>query len=213
MENTAPALSLEQFIQFQKEGCIILDTRMPVEVKKGYIPNSISVPVESSTSYTTWVTSIVPTDTKIILICDLEKERCALSKLIALGYSNIQGYLEGGLPTWINAGHPIEQYECIPAQDFAAKLQEKPYFIDVREKSAWDKGVLEGAHLIGMNDLVSKVKDIPKDHPVYVHCTLGGKSFAAYTTLRSHGLQNVVDIAGGINTVVANGAELKPPTY
>jgi len=213
METSETTLSLEQFNQLKSEGCPIVDTRMPVEVKKGYIAGSLSVPVESSTSYTTWVKSIVPVDTKIILICDLGREKDIVSKLTGLGYSNIQGYLEGGLPTWVNAGNAIEQYECIPAQEFATKLQTKPYVIDVREKSAWDKGVLEGANLIGMNDLVSKVADIPKDHPVYVHCTLGGKSLAAYTTLRAHGLQNVVDIAGGINTVVAHGAELKPPTY
>lgn len=209
MQKHPTALNLEQFTNLKNEGCLVLDTRAPVEVKKGYIPGSISVAIESSTSYTSWIENIVNKDTSILLISGLEKEKDVISKLSDLDYNNIRGYLEGSLDTWTKAGNPVEEYASISAQDFAVKLSEKPYIIDVREKTAREKGVLEGAQLIGMPDLLSRVSGIPKEQPVYVHCSLGGKSFAAYTVLRAFGLRNVVDIAGGLTAVLAHGVQLK----
>ncbi|MGF1924961.1 MAG: rhodanese-like domain-containing protein [Bacteroidia bacterium] len=209
LNKSSTALSLDKYLQLRDEGCLVIDTRLPVEVKTGYIPNSVFVPVLSSTAFVTWIGSVVPKDQKILLICSLGQEQEVIERLFSLGYRNIQGHLEGGLTTWRNADKLIQQYQCISAQDFAKKLQDKPFIIDVREESVCEKGMFDGAHQISMDKLMSKISEIPQDQPVYVHCSQGGKSFVAYTLLRSNGLQNVVDVAGGLNTVLKFGAELK----
>jgi len=208
MEGTNLKLDLDKFLTLKKE-CLVLDCRVPAEVKKGFIPGSICIPIATSQSYTSWIKDLIEKDTKLLLICDLGTETEAVTKLKELSYS-VEGYLEGGVQTWINGSQSIQEYNSITAADLAKKMGEKLNILDVRDKSSWDTGVLNGAQLIGIQSLNSKIDEIPKDKPVFVHCTGGGRSLTAYTALKSKGL-NVIDIEGGIKGVMGQGVEVKKP--
>lgn len=209
--HTNLALTLEQFQTLSKEGASIIDTRNPPEVKQGYIPDSISIPVHTSGSYTSWIEGVLPKQKSLILVAEPGNEQDTISKFTTIGYDQVKGYLEGGFETWTKAGNPVEKYDSIPAKDVAGKISENPNIVDVRDPGDWQKGVLEGAKLIDLPHLISRINEVPKDQPVYVHCNSGGRSLSAYSVLRSLGYKNAVDIAGGIKGVAAAGAELKTP--
>jgi len=71
--------------------------------------------------------------------------------------------------------------------------------IDVRE--AWEIEIcsLAGALSIPLQTLPARVGEVPTDRPVVVFCHHGMRSLHAVTWLQRAGLDNAVNLAGGID--------------
>jgi rhodanese-related sulfurtransferase len=87
-----------------------------------------------------------------------------------------------------------------PTQEPLAKVKEnvaqkKAVLVDVREKSEWDKGHVEGAVLLPLTDLQRGVnaeqlqKSLPKDKIVYTHCVVGKRAVTAANILEKLGYE------------------------
>ena len=69
----------------------------------------------------------------------------------------------------------------------------KAVLIDVREKSEWDKGHVEGAVFLPLSELQAGVEPkslaekLPKEKIVYTHCVVGKRSVTAGNILEKHG--------------------------
>lgn len=81
--------------------------------------------------------------------------------------------------------------------DKVRELVEKNAFIvDVREKFEFKRGCIKGAVKIPLSEFRSRVAEIPKDVPVYVHCRTGQRSYNAVLILQNLGYDNVYNITG-----------------
>ena len=81
--------------------------------------------------------------------------------------------------------------------DKVRELVEKGAFIvDVREKYEYKRGHINGAVNIPLSELRSRMSEIPKDRPVYLHCRSGQRSYNAVMALQNSGYGNVCNIAG-----------------
>jgi len=155
--------------------------------------------------------TLLKPDSRIILVTPVGKEKEAILRLARVGYENVIGYLEGGVETWTKAGNELEAWKNIDPAEFKKILHEKPHILDIRNKGEWlETGVIEGAQLIAMGEVNSRINEIPHDKPVYVHCKLGGRSYLTYTLLRAMGV-DAIDVKQGQSVFAANGIELKPP--
>lgn len=69
----------------------------------------------------------------------------------------------------------------------------KAVLVDVREKSEWDKGHIEGAIFLPLSALQEKAdpaalsKVLPKDKIIYTHCVVGKRSLTAANILEKLG--------------------------
>lgn len=69
----------------------------------------------------------------------------------------------------------------------------KAVLVDVREKSEWDKGHIEGAVFLPLSELQAGVnpkmlaEKLPKGKIIYTHCVVGKRSLTAGTILKKHG--------------------------
>ena len=68
--------------------------------------------------------------------------------------------------------------------------------IDVREVYEYERGHIKGATNIPLSELRSRVNEIPKDKPVYLHCRTGQRSYNATLALQNLGFENVYNITG-----------------
>ncbi len=85
-------------------------------------------------------------------------------------------------------------------QQFANEMKEHPgTLLDVRTDAEIAKGLISGAHYADFyaKDFKEKIKDLPKDKPVYVYCAAGGRSASAAKILAEEGFEQVIDLAGG----------------
>lgn len=74
-----------------------------------------------------------------------------------------------------------------------------PILIDVREEDEREISVLEGDLHIPMNEISSRLPEIPKDRKVVIYCRSGHRSGLVVNYLRAIGFDDVWNLAGGIN--------------
>ncbi len=88
----------------------------------------------------------------------------------------------------------------LPVESFEKKLQEtsNAFLLDVRTAGEFGGGHLPKATNIDFRspDFVNKIKDLPKDKPVFVYCLSGGRSAQAAEIMRKEGFQ-VTELQGG----------------
>lgn len=81
--------------------------------------------------------------------------------------------------------------------DKVRELVEKgSIIIDVRERYEYERGHIKGAINIPLSELRNRIKEIPRDKPVYLHCRTGQRSYNATLALQNIGFDNIVNIAG-----------------
>lgn len=71
------------------------------------------------------------------------------------------------------------------------------YILDVRPEIMYKQGHLKNAVNIPLSQLRSRLDEIPKDRPVYVHCRIGQSSYNAVMALQGNGFNNVYNVSGG----------------
>jgi len=81
------------------------------------------------------------------------------------------------------------------------------YILDVRTKHETDEepARIKNAHLIPIDELRSRLNEIPKDKPVLTLCRSGKRSVLAFTILRAAAWEQVANIQGGLLRWQAEG--------
>ncbi len=83
-------------------------------------------------------------------------------------------------------------------------LDQNAYILDVREVPEYEAGHIINAINIPLSQLRDRMKEIPKDQPVYVHCRSGQRSYNAVLALQSNGYDKVFNLSGGFLGVCVN---------
>lgn len=71
--------------------------------------------------------------------------------------------------------------------------------IDVREQDEWDHSRIDGARLLPLRGLSSRLEELDPSAVIVVHCHHGGRSGQAVQFLRSRGYAGATNLAGGID--------------
>jgi adenylyltransferase/sulfurtransferase len=90
---------------------------------------------------------------------------------------------------------------AISVDDLAARLaaSSDTVLIDVRQPEEFDAASIPGSRLIPLDQLPERLDEIPRDREVLVHCKSGGRSARAVDFLRQNGVDQAVNVAGGID--------------
>lgn len=83
----------------------------------------------------------------------------------------------------------------LTAPDAAAR----PVILDVREPDEWVAGHIAGALHIPLQQLPSRLADIPAERDVIVVCHMGGRSAMATQWLRRQGRARTINLSGGMD--------------
>lgn len=91
----------------------------------------------------------------------------------------------------------------ISAPELAAWLadasREKPLLLDVREPWEFERARIEGARLVPMREVPSRVGEIDASKPVVAICHHGGRSMQVAVFLEKAGYKNVHNLVGGVD--------------
>ncbi|KQS35460.1 rhodanese-like domain-containing protein [Pedobacter sp. Leaf194] len=188
-------------------GAIMLDTRDPQAFAKGFIPNAINIGLNGQ--FAPWVGALI-TDLEqpILLITDEGKQQEAITRLTRVGYDNTIGYLDGGFDRWTDAGKEIDTIESISAEAFEEAVNKGEITaLDVRKPGEYESEHLAftlSRPLDFINDWTGEIN--PKG-AYYIHCAGGYRSMIAASILKSRGVENVIDVAGGYAAIKNTGLE------
>ena len=88
---------------------VILDVRTPEEYAAGHVPGAINIPHDQMQTRVAEVKSKVAGNRPLCIYCRAgARAQVAAGVLTAGGVSNLICVTEGGMPDWIQAGHPVE---------------------------------------------------------------------------------------------------------
>jgi len=83
--------------------------------------------------------------------------------------------------------------------DEIEKLNNETFIIDIRTKEEQILGKLPLSHNIPLEEIRSRIDEIPKDKKIVLYCNKGKKSYFATRILMQKGFENVYNLIGGYN--------------
>jgi hydroxyacylglutathione hydrolase len=193
------ALSIDAFKKLVNEDTIILDTRHADQFTKGFVPGSISIGLEGR--FAEWAGSLLPFDAPMVLVTEPGKEKETIVRLARVGFSKVQGYLDGSYEAWKKAGEPIDLIIDIEADELMMDIPFDDHLVvvDVRKPAEYADGHLKQAINIALDDMndPASMANLDEDQNIYVHCAGGYRSVIASSLLKRQGIHNIRNIVGG----------------
>ena len=178
---------------------IILDSREAPLFTEGFVPGSVNIGL--SGRFAEWAGSLLPFDKPMLLITEEGKERETLVRLARVGFSNVQGYLQGGYAAWKAAGEQIDMIINVEADELALDLQfdRNLVVMDVRREAEFADGHIRGAINVPVSELTDpgSMAGIENNHNLYIHCAGGYRSIIASSMLKREGFHNIRNVLGG----------------
>ena len=105
---------------------------------------------------------------------------------------NMLGFVAGGL---LRGEHPQIDLETVLADSSA----NKPFLLDVRTAQEFANGHIPGAVNIPVDDLRSRLQELPQDRKIAVYCQVGQRGYIATRILVQKGF-SAANIGGGYKT-------------
>ena len=180
---------------------IVLDVRHQSEFIKGHIPRSVFIGIDGN--FAPWVGALIVDVTQpILLVAPKGREEEVVTRLSRVGFDNVIGYLDGGFETWKAANMEIDTITSISAEEFAKDFEDKKDVVfDVRREGEYVAEHVDGAKNTQLDYLNNYLSEFPEDKTFYVHCAGGYRSVIAASILKSRGIHNLVDVAGGYDAI------------
>ncbi|WBL24744.1 MBL fold metallo-hydrolase [Zunongwangia sp. HGR-M22] len=201
MKQAGKALTPEEFeLKANSDACLILDTRNATAYAEAHVPNSINIGL--SGSFAPWVGEMIPSlETPILLVTEEGTEEEAITRLSRVGYDNAQGYLNGGIQSWKEAGKEVARINRISAEELKHEFENGTAIIDVRKKSEFDSEHIEGAINVPLSQINEHLESFPQEQKFIIHCAGGYRSMIAASILQQRGWTDLTDVTGGFKSI------------
>ncbi|MEX0289660.1 MAG: rhodanese-like domain-containing protein, partial [Flavobacteriaceae bacterium] len=189
-------------------GAIVLDVRHQDEFVKGHVPRAIFIGLNGD--FAPWVGALVAdVQQPILLVAPVGKEEETVTRLSRVGFDNTLGFLEGGFEAWKDTGKEVDTVDSYPAIEVEKlSTEESLQIFDVRKESEFKAEHLKGAQNTPLSTLNEHLAQFPSEDTFYVHCAGGYRSVIAASILKSRGIHNLVDIAGGFGALKNTAMEI-----
>ena len=187
---------------------IVLDVRHQNEFVKGHVPRSIFIGLDGG--FAPWVGALIAdVNQPILLVAPEGKEEEAIIRLSRVGFDATIGYLKGSFGAWKAAGKEFDTITSVPATEVKEKLSKgKAHVFDVRKETEYVSEHVVGALNTPLDYLNSHLTEFPVKEPFYVHCAGGYRSVIAASILKSRGIHNLIDVAGGFSELKKSGVSV-----
>lgn len=114
-------------------------------------------------------------------------------------------YLLVAAPSGAGGGLPA----TISVDEAYAMYQDGAFVLDVRTVEEWNEYHAPGTTLIPLDQLASRLNELPKDQPIVVICRSGNRSQQGRDILLQAGF-DATSVAGGLNAWRASGYPIEP---
>ena len=200
-------LSVDEFIKkSNKNKHVIIDTRTNYEFKEGHIPKSLFFGLNGQ--FASWVGSVIKnTNTKILLVTSVGKEKETVERLSRIGFDGVTGFLEGGFKSWINSEKEISIIDQTTPKEVGL-IDSPSDYIDVRKRVEFEEGCVKNALNIPLDYIDDYKLKLDKSKVYHIYCAGGYRSMIACSILKKNGFKSVVDISGGFSKIKTSKPEI-----
>jgi hydroxyacylglutathione hydrolase len=115
------------------------------------------------------------------------------------------------MEAWPTSKIPLQTIQSLTLAQVTSQLRaDGVTVLDVRGEEEWKSGHLPGSLNIPIGSLDGRVNQIPRDHPVIVHCQTGARAAIAASLLCARGLSDVRVFTGGFAQWRSAGQVVEP---
>ncbi len=202
LEKGSIALSPDKFEEIANASdAIVLDVRHQDAYAEAHIPQSIFIGLNGQ--FAPWVGAIIgDIQQNILLVCEKDQVKEAITRLSRVGFDQVLGYLEGGVEAWENSDKEIDSVLSVSAESFEKGWNSNKNIpiLDVRKPGEFDSGHLAAAKHISLDEINEKLNEIPVEE-FYLHCAGGYRSMIAASILKARGIHHMIDVKGGFGAI------------
>ena len=203
LEQALKPLSPAEIKTHLQNSGLLLDTRPSAQFAQAFIPESIFIGLEGR--FAEWAGSLLPFDKPIALVAEPGTEKETVTRLARVGFSNIAGYLSGGLEAWQSAGESIDMLIEVEADELAMDMpfDDNLVVLDVRRPAEFAEGHVKDAINIPLNEMTdpANLSNLEEEQNIYVHCAGGYRSVIAASLLKRQGIHNLRNVLGGWKSI------------
>lgn len=199
-------LATDEFVKKRMGFIVLIDTRGPGKAQKGYIQGAVAIrlkdiPLEKNQ---------FPLDRKAHIVfysqgTDMAELAPVVKEVSGWGYKHVM-VLKGGYSGWLKKNGAIQKGMIstkifylprphpgeIVGDEFMNIVKTRPkdkFILDVRTAGEASLGMIEGAVNIPVDELQSRVGELPRDKEIVTHCRTGLRAEMAYSILRNGGFR------------------------
>ena len=182
------AVDIADLMEAVDQGAALLDTRSWDEFAARHLRGAMHMPLMGV--FPTLAGSYVEAGRSVFLIVEASKVREAVIDLVHVGLDDMGGYATpDDLHVYASVNGVV--METTPHLDMGDlrldELDERTVILDVRRADEFADGHLPGAVNIAHTRLFPRLGELPRNHPILVHCLSGLRSSYAVGMLQSFG--------------------------
>ena len=180
-------------------GELALDVRPGDEFAAGHVPGSVNIALGGQ--FASWAGAILGLFAHPVLIAEsvaqLEEARLRLTRV---GIEVLDGYLDGGVAAWKQAGFAVATVAQMTAGELDTRVKSQTVqVLDVRREPEWDAGHIANATWWPLDNFRVSPPELDQNAPVAVHCKGGYRSMIASSLLQRAGFKQVINVIGGLD--------------
>lgn len=193
------AIAPNELSSMLKAGELALDVRSGEVFAAEHVPGSVNIAL--SGQFASWAGTVLGLSAHPVLIAETDQQiEEARLRLARVGIEALDGYLNGGVAAWKQAGLPVAMVEQITAEELRERLQSHDVqVLDVRRAPEWDAAHIDGATWWPLDNFKVSPPEIDQQAMIAVHCKSGYRSMIASSLLQRAGFHHVVNVVGGFD--------------
>src|SRR5499426_3215094 len=192
------ALAPQDVTALVQDGVVVVDVRTAAAFGAGHVPGAMNIGLGGQ--FASWAGSLLAIDTPLVIVAedDAQVEE-AVTRLARVGIEHVQGYLDGGMYAWHQAGLAVATITQIPVDELWQQLQEwqDVQVVDVRQPGEYASGHVPGTIHIPLAHLEERALQLRPGRPTAVICAGGYRSSAATGILARLGFTQLFNVVGG----------------
>jgi hydroxyacylglutathione hydrolase len=196
-QHSVEKLSAESIVKIALERMVI-DTRKQQDFAAGHVQGTINIPLKYLAAWAGW---LVNYDQPVHLLMSESDRHEATRILHKIGIEQIAGYFDA--KEVAAAGLNVQSFEEVTPSEVARQVSAgEVVLIDVRGDSEWQEAHIEQAKRCFLAKLPEKLDEFSGDCKLVFQCRSGGRSAIAASLAQAAGVENVMNLKGGINAWV-----------
>jgi glyoxylase-like metal-dependent hydrolase (beta-lactamase superfamily II)/rhodanese-related sulfurtransferase len=190
----------------QEKNTVVLDIRSYEAFGGQHIAGSYHI--DFGSNFSTFAGWVLPPEVNFLLVTETPAQaEEAVVLLRRVGLDRTIGYLEGGMYEWAKSGLRADHIPQLSAEDLYKRMTSgsKIGLVDVRAKTEFQTGHIEGAINIPAPDLRERHRVLDTRVPIVTICNTGHRSSLGASILKQKGFKEVYNLAGGMTGYNAAG--------
>lgn len=191
------ALSIDDVLEQQRNGAVVLDTRSPDEFALGHVANSINIGLAGR--YAEFAGGVINPETPLILVAERGRELEAKIRLARIGFDNVVGHLPKPEVAMMDNPNITFRNSRVDVAGMREAMEtiDDLQLVDIRQPGETEGGYVEGAILMPLTRLNERLGELDPSRPTIVYCAGGFRSSIAASRMIQAGFTDISDLLGG----------------